>query len=115
SDEVPRGVHESPRTCSDGMHFHNRDDIGVLRRSAESCNVSGEAVSVGRCEEAGPEGFMKPSGPASSQRPTETASPLTLQDSALRRRTPMSSLLWKCIPSLQVRGDSWTPRGTSSE
>ena len=33
---------------------------------------------------------MKPSGPVSSQRPTETASPLTLQDSALRRRTPMS-------------------------
>src|SRR6185436_18590507 len=56
-DEGPRGGRESARTSRDGVHFHNRTDIGVLRRSAESCNVSGEAVSVGRCEEAGPEGF----------------------------------------------------------
>ena len=57
-DEGPRGARESARTSRDGVHFHNGMDIGVLRRSAESCNVSEEAVSVGRCEDTGPEGFM---------------------------------------------------------
>src|SRR6185436_2211700 len=57
-DEAPRGARESPRASSDGMRFLNRDDIGVRCRSAESCNVSEEAVSVGRCEDTGPEGFM---------------------------------------------------------
>ena len=58
SDEAPRGARESTRASSDGMRFHNRDDIGIRRRSAESCNVRGKAVSVGRCEDTGPEGFM---------------------------------------------------------
>ena len=56
-DETPRGARESTRTSSDGMHFHNGDDIGVFGRSGEAYNVSEEAVSVGRCEDTGPEGF----------------------------------------------------------
>ena len=58
-DEAPRGTRESTRTSSDGVHFHNRDDIGVLRWSAESDNVSEEVVSVGRCEDTGPEGLSE--------------------------------------------------------
>src|SRR5688500_12074737 len=57
-DESPRAARESTCAASDGVHFHNGVDIGILRRSAESCDVRGEAVSVGRCEDTGPEGFM---------------------------------------------------------
>ena len=57
-DEGPRGARESARTSRDGVHFHNRMDIGVFCWSAESGKVSGEGVSVGRCEEARPKGFM---------------------------------------------------------
>src|SRR6187549_3648276 len=58
-DETPRGARESTRTSSDGMHFHNGDDIGVFGRSGEAYNVSEEAVSVGRCEDTGPEGLNR--------------------------------------------------------
>jgi hypothetical protein len=33
----------------------------------------------------------------------------------LGTRTPMSTLLWRCTPSLEVRVDSRVPRGASSE
>ena len=55
-DEAPRGARESTRTSSDGVLFHNRDDI--LRRSAASNNICEDDVSVRRREGTGPEGVM---------------------------------------------------------
>src|SRR6476660_8786734 len=57
-DEGPRGARESTRTSRDGVYFHKSMDIGVVRRSAASYKVSGEGVSVRRCEDTGPEAFM---------------------------------------------------------
>src|SRR6476660_3267191 len=55
SNEASRGARESTCASRDGVHLHNSVDIGVLRWSAASCNVSEQRVSVGCCEDTGPD------------------------------------------------------------
>ena len=59
--EAPGRASEPTRPARNGVHFHNREDVGVVRRRSLSGKLSRKAVSVGRNEVSGPD-FPQESG-----------------------------------------------------